>query len=101
MLGGMGRQSFGQHRSDWKDVPAKAEQWMIEVDELVKFVQSSRLRFTHLVVSRVCSTNLPPKEGCLFGMRTSDFQTQTETIAFQLLLFVHLLVVKSCAYEII
>ena len=62
-----------KHWSGWTYVAANAKQWMIEVDEF----ESSRLPFTHFVVSRVCSTGLHRKEGCLFGIPTSNLRPQT------------------------
>ena len=35
-----------KHWYDWKDMAANAEQWMVEVDDFVSFVQRSRVPFT-------------------------------------------------------
>ena len=56
-----------KHWYNWKDVAANAEQWMVEVDDFIKFCTEWPCSF------HTCfRTGSRPKEGCLFRMRTSD-----------------------------
>ena len=61
-----------KHWRDWRDVAADADRWMMEADEFIKFVHSSRIRLTSCLDLHTFCPGSHPKVGCPFAMRTSD-----------------------------
>ena len=57
---------------DSKNVATDADQWMMEMDEFVTFAQSSQICCPDCSTFRTFRSGSHPKQGCLFGMRTSD-----------------------------